>query len=93
VTDVLEDWRGSQDAMRWKPGPTAEEAQAALEHLTRTMRPVIASFNAQFLAMARALAPLARQMAAIQRALAEPVPSALDARYHQRQRNRRKRRR
>ena len=95
LADTVADWHGSADSMRWKPGPTPEQARAALEHMAATMAPVVRAMTAQFEAISRSLnetlLPMARALG-----LLPPLPqkrALLDSRYHQRQKNRRKRRR
>lgn len=96
IGDPLASWNGSRDSMHRRPGPTPEEAHAALARMATTLGPVVRAMNEQFAAMARSLSetliPLARALGCLP-PRTPPRPARLDARYHQRQKNRRKRRR
>lgn len=88
IDETLTDWRGSKDAMRWTPPapqPTAEQLASVVEMFRAAIVPAFQQLARQVNAAFASMAPLIAL-------LAEPRPSALDARYRQRQRNRRKRR-
>ena len=89
IDDTLADWNGSKDSMRWRPtpvAPTAEQYEQVAEAFRSAIIPAYQRLAVQVTLMWEALKPLVALMA-------EPRPSALDTRYQQRQRNRRKRRR
>lgn len=95
IDDTLTSWSGSRDSMRWQPQPTPEQAAEALARMATMLAPSVQALNVQFAAITRSLnetlIPLAKALGYL------PAPpqrrARLDARYHQRQKNRRKRRR
>lgn len=89
IDDVLTDWHGSRDAMRWQPEPSPEQAARALAALSVTIVPAFNQLKAQIALAFQAMQPL---VAALAQHAAEPRQPALNAAYRQRQRNRRKRR-
>lgn len=100
IDDTLADWHGSADSMRWTPGPvpvgrqpTPEEVRAAIENFNTAMAPVARAMTAQFAAISRAVNEIWLPTARALGLLPPPPPrrSLLDARYRQRQKNRRKR--
>ena len=92
IDDTLAEWHGSADSMRWRPEPTPEQARQARQALAQIASIVVPAFRTlceQVTAAWQGMQPLLFIFDEIQAAR----PSALDARYHQRQRNRRRRKR
>jgi hypothetical protein len=85
IDDTLADWRGSIDAMRWKPEPDVAELTAQFNACAKVMQ-------SHFRQMAVAVRTAFESLKPVLSILAEPRPSAFDARYRQRQINRRRRR-
>ncbi len=99
IDDTLAEWHGSADSMRWRPEPTPEQAEPtpeqarqarqALAQMASIVVPAFRTLCEQVTAAWQGMQPLLVIFDEIQAAR----PSALDARYHQRQRNRRRRKR
>jgi uncharacterized protein Yka (UPF0111/DUF47 family) len=87
IDDTLADWHGSADSMRWRPEPTPEQARQVFVEFAATITPAFRQLTEQVTAAWQGMQPLLALFDEIQAGR----PSALDARYRQRQRNRRKR--
>jgi hypothetical protein len=94
IDDTLDDWRGSRDCMRWTPEPditvtlTADTSHwvAAMARLQGAVEVIVDSACT----MKPVFEAVGRAFDAVAPYLAEPRPSALNAKYHLRQRNRRR---
>lgn len=97
IDDTLADWHGSADSMQWRPEGEADE-----EVCHFTFEADISRFVAAMTRVQSSILWLGNNMATTLTATQgcfvltadqpDPRPSVLDARYHQRQRNRRNRR-
>lgn len=88
IDGTLADWRGSADSMRWRPEPTPEQARQVLVEFTAITTDAFRQLAERVTAAWQGMQPLLATFDEIQAGR----PSALDARYHLRQRNRRRKR-
>lgn len=101
IDDTLADWHGSADSMRWRPEDGAKPETPApaqrpqpsdvIVTLTADTGPVTQQFQAIADYLSRLLPDGLRFTWGTDNLETRPRRSFLDARYHQRQRNRRKR--
>lgn len=100
IDDTLGDWNGSVDAMRWRPvsdapSPVSFRITIDTERLMASLTGVREAFTqitSQLAAAAPAMASAAAMLGKAFPSQPVPRPSALDARYHRRYRNRQGRR-
>lgn len=89
IDDTLADWRGSVDSMRWQPDPTPEQVRQMFTEFTAQAAASFRQLAEQVTTTWQGIQPLLVLFDEIQ----ARRPSALDARYRQRQKNRRRRKR
>lgn len=91
IDETLDDWRGSVDSARWRPEPTPEEAAAAMRACAEAFRPIIEAYKVMWQQLGPQLVALHRYLLPLIEAMEQPAPKTLNADYHQRLRNRVKR--
>ena len=98
IDDVLTDWNGSADSMEWTAEPERRTTVTLTADITRfreamqTLQEAVGQIADSLAATKPVIDRAARAFRTAGPLLAEPRPSALDARYHRRYRNRQGRR-
>lgn len=98
IDDVLINWHGSNDAMHWTAQPERKTTVTLTADTTRfreamqTLQEAVSHITVSLAAAKPAIDRATQAFRTAAPLLAEPRPSALDARHHRRYRNRQGRR-